>query len=623
MTNMNDMFYMSLSVVVRKILRNTLLVFCFLSIFSCVKKINYEDIYDPLQDVGQFQLPSLHSTPKYCWLLKVDNPDQKSALKEYLLAASITGLTTRAIQEGKTDVGIWIKTRNDKKVAYKAEIQSLKERGCHFLEEVSPFELALKKTPLADYEQAGVMDLFDGYILTDMDRNPESGTVAVTASHVYNALIVDKAFQDLFDQAGYTMLYDASTKNVQDAWDEFKDKCATNGLVIMPNDTWELRDVAIQNSWFYMSLYVEPHSSDKGNYWRLYEDICKVLDDHTWIYGWEEGPNDERSINGMASENAHATAINDWFYNYCLTNADYKNRQEPVLADVLNPKTIDYDKDKLLVSYYMSDGDNNQWMMGGFIENWYDVPASSANKVAFGINTTGMPQMAPAAYKYLLEHQPKHATLVEVQGGCVFYSDTYASNRNRATKLRERARMTAAHMRQHRIKVLGLMAKDFVGSDESKEAYQTFIEENDQLIGIIALQYTPYAGGKGDIYWFENKEGYDIPVITIKYSLWNEPVNREREGTPKYIANCLEKDSNNPEFNLICIHAWSRFSDQGQDCSELAETEAGDVMGSDIATLLTNHLSDAYEVVSLEEMIWQIRMKFRPDQTNKYLRKLQ
>lgn len=609
--------------VLKKIIENTLLVVSFILIPSCVKKINYEEIYDPIHDVGQFQLPSLNATPEYCWYLKIDNSDPKSALKEYLLAASISGLTARAIQDGNTKVGIWIKNHKDKNIAYQTEIQSLKERGCQFLEEVSPFDLALKKTPLTGHEYASVRNLFDGYILIDMDRNPESGTVAVTASHIYNGLIVDKEFKDLFNQAGYKMLYDASNKNVNDAWNEFKDKCATNGLVIMPNDTWELRDVAIQNSWFFMNLYVEPHGSDKGDYWRLYEEICKSLDDHTWIYGWEEGPHDERGINGMASENAHATAINDWFYNYCLTNADYKNRQEPILADVLDPKTIDYNKDKRLISYYMSDGDNNQWMMGGFIEQWYDVLASSTNKIAFGINTTGMPQMAPAAYKYLLEHQPKHATLVEVQGGGVFYCDTYAENRKRREKLRERARMTAAHMRQHRIKVLGLMAKDFVGSDKSKEAYQTFIDENDQLIGMVALQYTPYAGGKGDIYWFKNKEGYDIPVITVKYSLWNEPVNREREGTPKYIANCLDKDTKNPNFNLICIHAWSRFSDQGKDCSELAETETGDVIGSNIATLLINHLDDTYEVVSLEEMIWQIRMKFRPDQTRKYLKKLQ
>ncbi len=597
---------------------------CFIG-FSCrenAPKSDYESIHDPIKDVGQYRLPALDKTPRYCWDLKISISDGSKAFKEYLLASSVSGLTARAVQEGKTDTGIWIVNGRDKGVAYKAERESLEKRGCRFLEPVGPVELLTGQIK-SQVTNTNFKKLFDGYVLTDMDTNPESGTVAVTASHAYNGLIVDKEFQDVFEKAGYKMLYDASGKHVRDAWIEFKDKCAKDGLVIMPNNTWELRDVAIQNGWFFMNLYPEPHDAAKGDYWDLYEETAKALDDHSLIYGWEAGPHNEQEINDVASSNAQASAINDWFYNYCMINSDYKERQEPLLADVLNPKTIDYNKKKRFVSFFMSDGDNNQWMMGGFIENWYDVPASSANKVAFGIPTTTMPQMAPAAYKYILEHQPENSTLVEVQGGGVFYSDTYGKNRNRKECLKEKAEMTAAWMRQHRIKVLGLMAKESVGSGEAKEAYQAFIEANDQLEGIIALQYTPYAGGKGDIYWFANKEGYQIPVITIKYSLWNEPYIRKREGTPKYIANCLDKDQNNSDFNLICIHAWSHFSDQGKDCDELAETKNGNIMGSGIATMLKNHLDDSYEVVSLQELIWQVRMKFYPEQTRKYISTLQ
>ncbi len=597
---------------------------CFIG-YSCsvsTVKTEYKSLYDPIKDVGQYRLPALDKTPRYCWDLKISTSDGSTAFKEYLLAGSASGLTARAIQEGKTDTGIWIVTGRDKDIAYKAERESLEKRGCRFLESVDPIELLTGKIetqkPAVNFKK-----LFDGYILTDVDNNPESGTVAVTASHIYNGLIVDKEFQDIFEKAGYKMLYDASDKHVRDAWNEFKDKCAKDGLVIMPNNTWELRDVAIQNGWFFMNLYSQPHDATKGDYWDLYEEAAKILDDHSLIYGWEAGPHSEQEINDVASSNAQASAINDWFYNYCMVNSNYKERQDPVLAEVLDPKTIDYNKKKRFVSFFMSDGDNNQWMMGGFIGNWYDVPASSANKVAFGIPTTTMPQMAPAAYKYILEHQPENSTLVEVQGGGVFYSDTYGKTRNRKECLKEKADMTTAWMRQHRIKVLGLMAKESVGSDEAKEAYRAFIEANDQLEGIIALQYTPYAGGKGDIYWFSNKKGYQIPVITIKYSLWNEPYLREREGTPKYIANCLDKDQNNPDFNLVCIHAWSHFSDQGKDCDELAETKNGNIMGSGIAALLRNHLDDSYEVVSLQELIWQVRMRFYPEQTRKYIATLQ
>lgn len=598
---------------------------CFLG-FSCktnTGRKDYKVVYDPIKDVGQYRLPSLDTTPKYCWDLKISQSDNQVALKEYLLASSISGLTAKALKERRTNTGIWIVSDRDNGVAYQSERESLGKRGCRFLGPIDPLALVTGQIKQPERTEENICKLFNGYILTDIDQNPESGTVAVTASHIFNGLIVDKSFQKIFDKAGYKMLYDASKKHVSDAWNEFKEKCLRDGLVIMPNNTWELRDVAIQNGWFFMNLYSQPHNNTKGDYWSLYEEAAKRMEDHSLIYGWEAGPRDEREINDVASLNAQASAINDWFYNSCLVNADYKNRQEPVLANVLNPKTIDYNKKKRFVSFFMSDGDNNQWMMNGFIENWYDVPSSSANKVAFGIPTTTMPQMAPAAYKYILEHQPENSTLVEVQGGGVFYSDTYGKNRNRKECLKEKAEMTATWMRQHRIKVLGLMAKESVGSGEAKEAYQAFIEANDQLEGIIALQYSPYAGGKGDIYWFTNKKGFHIPVITIKYSLWNEPYLREREGTPKYIANCLDKDQNNRDFNLVCIHAWSHFSDQGKNCDELAETKNSNIMGSGIATLLKNHLDDSYEVVSLQELIWHVRMKSYPEQTRKYIATLQ
>ncbi|MDR3194056.1 MAG: hypothetical protein LBT76_02025 [Tannerella sp.] len=579
------------------------------------KKVAYADLYDPVTDAGQYMLPALNRTPKCCWDLVVEG----SNLKDYLLATSLTGLTARALQQGKTDVAIWMVHPIDSRIAYREERASLESRGCRFLDKASPLQLATESFEPVDGIPVTLKNLFDGYILTDLQTNPESGAVAVTASHVYNGLIVDRQDRALFEKAGYKLLYDASGKNVRDAWNEFHDRCEKTGLVIMPNDTWQLRDIAIQNGWFFMNMYPVPHDAGQGEYWDLYETVCRTLQSHHLIYGWEAGKHSEREINETASRNAQASAVNDWFYNACLTGADYRNRQEPVLARTLDPKTVDYSKNKRLVSFFLTDGDNNQWMMGGFIEDWYDLPESAASKVAFGIAATTLPQMAPAAFKYILEHQPENCTLLEVQGGGVYYSDTYANERDRQKDLREKVRLTSAYMRQHRIKMVGLMANYEVGSPEAMEAYRLFAEENDQLEGILAYQYTPYAAGAGDIFWVTNKKGYDIPVITIKYSLWNEPHLREREGTPKYIAGCLDRDRNNPEFNLVCIHAWSQFADLGKDCDELAETKDGSIRGPGVAGLLEQHLDDSYEVVSLEELIWQIRMKHRPEQTKRYL----
>jgi len=612
------------------VVANAFFVVCLLLMNSCSDKtvrISYDKLYDPIADVGQYRIPALSKTPRYYLEFDMsDSEGRKTSLRDYLLAASINGLASRAIECGKNNVGFWFDVQENHsippfKVAYEEERMSLLRRGCEFIGYANPIALATRSLQFNGVN-VDLKPLFKGYILTDLDENPESANVAVTASHVYNAIIVDKQDKDLFDKVGYKMVYDASQKNVRDAWNEFKNKCAHDGLVIMPNNTWQLRDIAIMNGWFCMNLYPIPHNNSKGDYWDLYSDVCQTMTSHSLVYGWESGVHNEHEINEMVSSNALASAVNDWHYNDCLMSADYKHRQESVLTKVLDPKHINYNKKKRFVSFFMTDGDNNQWMMNNFLEQYFEQPEGGKSKIAFGIPSTTMPQMSPAAYQYLINHQQNNTTLVEVQGGGVFYIDTYAKNRNRRVLLKERAELTATWMRQHRIKVLGLMAKEDVGSQDSKEGYKAFIEANNQLIGIIAIQYTPYAGGKGDIYWFKNADGYDIPVITVKYSLWNESYLREREGTPHYIAKCLDKDNNNRNFNLVAIHAWSSFSDQGQACDDLAETKDSNIRGCGIARLLENHLDSTYEVVSLEELIWQLRMQERPQQIRKYLKSL-
>ena len=90
--------------------------------------------------------------------------------------------------------------------------------------------------------------------------------------------------------------------------------------------------------------------------------------------------------------------------------------------------------------------------------------------------------------------------LMEMLGGGYYYVDTYSQDHNRKTNLRVAAKRLAVSMRQYQIKLLGIMAMD-VKSEAAKEAYQVYVDANDQLEGIVVLQYSPYAGGEGEVLW--------------------------------------------------------------------------------------------------------------------------
>lgn len=159
-------------------------------------------------------------------------------------------------------------------------------------------------------------------------------------------------------------------------------------------------------------------------------------------------------------------------------------------------------------------------------------------------------------------------------------------------------------------------------SPDAMDAYKAYIEANDMLEGIIVVQYSPYSAGDGEVYWFENSEGFNIPVITTKYSLWNHGRNMSNQGSPAYIAskvNELEEGS----FSAICVHAWSRFTDIGESDDIIAEhADGGNVIGVEAARKCIDRIDDNTRIVNLQELIWQLRMHHFPRETELFLSRI-
>lgn len=174
-------------------------------------------------------------------------------------------------------------------------------------------------------------------------------------------------------------------------------------------------------------------------------------------------------------------------------------------------------------------------------------------------------------------------------------------------------------MRQHRIKVLGLFTNN-AQSVNAQNAYKTFIKSNNQLEGIIVVQYAPYNGGHGQTYWYANNEGIEIPVITVRYTLWNFGKNNSNgQGTPAYVAKLLKDEQ--PDFSLIDIHAWSTFADIGSSDDVVGEAAKGNVSGAGAAAMCQRRVSEDFKCVSLQEFIWRMRMKHNKEQTIKAIEK--
>lgn len=608
-------------------MKHILYVFSFLTLLSCndskvegheggdEKKeetgIDYFSQIDEPKDCGQYWSLEPHVVPKGYYICPMggniepdlEYPELKKGRYYTNMCESLAGIVNRAVENEEFDYAIWLEDPNNR-YSYTLCKQDLQKQGAE--------ELAVEDG-VTLLRSDRFSNLIKGFVLTDIDNNPESANVATIASHVYSAIIVDERDREVYEDMGFEMVYDARLKTTKEAWNEFKDKCSNKALVISGTDAHELRDFAIANNLFILNL-----KNNNGNNWEVMEEVLDWLAPCSPVYGWESF--DEHSFVQRVTENGHLMVPCNYYMNMPLTSINYSQKQDDLLVNVLNPANRIYpeDDDKKYVSYYLSDGDNVQWVFFIWYDEWFNHKHAQNVKMAFGIPSTNLSMIAPPVYKNIVDHQAVENTLVENCGGGYIYIDDFASKSNGQSELNALAKKVSAHMRQHRIKVLGLFAND-VKSEAAQNAYKTFIKENNWLEGIIAVQYHPYNGGHGETYWFTNSEGIEIPVITVRYTIWNFGKNNNGgQGTPAYVARLIEEEQ--PDFSLVDVHAWSTFSDIGVSDDEVGETEGNkNVKGAGAAYLCQRRLPDKFKCVSLQEFIWRMRMKHNREQTLKVL----
>lgn len=585
----------------------------------------YTDQYDQVADEGQYWFPEMKGSADLLlncvWIGNEalnnmpNHGDPNLGLPAHLAAQSAVGIINSSLRDGTGNVGVWLQDEA-RYNSYRYALDYVKG-----LSPKSIWDVTAPQTILLNE----VKHYYTGYILVDVVNNPESAVYAAVAAHVHKAFISDVRDEQMYAGAGYTKVIDATQKTTQDAWNEYKDKCNNKALVLMPVGTGQLRDFVIANGLFMMNIVKDQNDPSKGNNLALFEEVLKWLEPNSPVLGWEQGLAGEDVFVKPISEHGHMMVPYDWVCNTTMTSLNYKERQSNILAKVTNPKFIDFESSKKkFVTYYLSDGDNVGWMTSSFERNTYFThPDASANSMTFSVPVSNLSMIMPSQLQNLFQLQSGKCSVVEALGGGYYYCDLFAQKQkkiSRSEALKKIAKNVASHMRQHRVKVLGLVAWDVLGAD-AKDAYQAYISANDQLEGIIATGYAPYSAGGGEILWFTNSKGIDIPVITVKYAIWNYgEVNGQREGSPTYIAKRLNSETQDSPFSAVGIHAWSAFHDIGQSMDESAEClPGGTIQGPGAASLCTAKLSDDTQVVNVEELIWRIRMHYRPEQTTEVL----
>jgi len=376
----------------------------------------YLEQYDPIGDEGQYWIPRQKKGSNYWVVVNAssnENSFNDNSLRNHVLAESIIGLTSLAVNEGSSNTMVWTDISNSNYVMAEERL-GMTRNGAQ-----TTWEL------LTHHDN--VKSHIDGYVLCKV-RLEESLNVATIASHVYRSIIVDEFYEDSIIALGYEMKYDARNISTEEAWAEFRDECNNDALVLMPTLTGNLKSFAIANRLMSVNYNKKMGSSSGGTNKAVFEEVLNWLEPLSPVLGWEQGLGEDAFVQPI-SESGNMMVPSDWMHNPTMMSASYENNQ-PGLATVTNPNFIDFSDSLHYASFFLTDGDNVQWMMNNFrIDDYYSSVLNTDIKMGFGLPVANLAMLSPGQLDLLFNEQVPNNTLMEFGGGGYYYPDNFGKNK--------------------------------------------------------------------------------------------------------------------------------------------------------------------------------------------------
>lgn len=532
----------------------------------------------------------------------------------HILLQSISGLAAKGVNEGRCDEMVWIEVGHptlplnpDYKLWIDETLErtGIEDRGTFTTEEL-----------VRRFKDKGIIK---GYILYSYDYNEgipyerrdtfdRSANVASSLAGIMDAIVVEEGQEEMVKSLGIERVFDARGKDMAWCFENYKDQLSRDCLATVDPKVAHCRAFAIANKAAVVYGIDEPVPT-----------FLAWLNPLSTVAGWNIG--DENKHTSLLSRYGQVHTAANWSLNIPFLSATSKpSKTRP--DRMFDPSTIDWNM-KNAVCFTLSDGDNVGWFMGDFCLNKHYWSNPYHGDFAFGWTTclASLSEASGITADYLFRTQRPNTTLIEFAGGYHF-PDEFGKDRPEKDLVERHARRVSEKMNAQGLRVFGFICRD-LDSPAAMKAYEIYAREIENLAGMIAIQYHPYEGGNGDVYWFKNKQGIEIPVVTAKYSIWSH-ANRRESGTPAQIAKTVNEDARaaaakDSQLNAWgIVHAWSSFHKiEGND----VRAENANYMEPGTGTALTavkwciDRLEPGIQVVCPEELIWRIRMLHNPEQT--------
>ncbi len=538
-----------------------------------------------------------------------------------MMAQSVAGLAAKAVNEGHNDELVWVGTDNIDEEDWLARLlkrePKLEMRGTFGLWDL-----------VERYTKKG---LIKGYILYRSDESKGelnqhrpgmdcSVNVATSLAGLLGGILVDEGLETTAKAHGLKMLIDVRGKTQAWCFENFKGQFNRRMVCTQDPRKPNVRDLAIAQKAFTFYGYYEPMPT-----------VMKWLEPLSPILGYNGG--DEFQTTETSSLWGHIQTSTDWCINLPVLMAGGEIAERSKIR-CFDPRTVDWNDKRSAVSFISTDGDNVQWFEGNFFrsrqsKNYWGDPQRGRIPFGWSCCFAHLAQLCPEAIDFAQATQLPNDCFIEWGGG-YYYPDRFGLNRaNRWELLARHAQRTWLWMKRTNTRIIGFNCARY-DSPDALRAYEVFASQTDGLLAILVFQYDRYEAGAGTVFWVQDRNGIEVPVISARYSIWEHKNNQERTGTPAKIAReirqTVESSKDLPRYDWVIAHVWSWFR-QSSGPDENAENmpqEGAEAQGGQrgYAPVLwcAARLPSDIRTVGPEELIWRIRMKHKPEETKRLIR---
>ena len=148
-----------------------------------------------------------------------------------------------------------------------------------------------------------------------------------------------------------------------------------------------------------------------------------------------------------------------------------------------------------------------------------------------------------------------------------------------------------------------------INGQDARQAYEIFAQEIPSMTGMFAIQYHPYEGGEGEVFWFKRRDGVDIPVTTASYAIWKASEKRKRGQIPSRLAETVTAAAEaadaggRPFSDWIIAHAWSEFPE------DIAGRPEALPQGVDPVLKFSRLVNSRVPIVTAEQIVERLKKK--------------